>query len=141
MFVAAVALGLAGLVPAGSGLSHTSQVAGLQVIHPWTEPGERGGTSKAYPTFVNQSNGRQVIAGVSTEVAERVEIVARGQGVERLELAPGETLGVDQFHLRLIDLTRDLDDGGHFAATLTLADGRRAEIMMVVGESSQAPDM
>ena len=139
--VAAAAVSMAVLAPAGPVLSHTSEAAGLQVIHPWTEPGARGATTKAYPTLVNDTEDRQVITGVSTEFAGRVEIVAGGRSVERLELSPGETLGIDRFHLRLIDLRRDLEAGGHFGATLRFADGRTAEIMMVVGESTQAPEM
>ena len=138
---AAIGASLAILVSADRLQSHTSEVAGLQVIHPWTEPGSRGAATNAYPTLVNDSEGRRVITGVSTELARRVEIVAGGGVVERLELSPGETLGIDQFHLRLVDLQRDLEAGAHFGATLRFADGRTAEIMMVVGESTQPPDM
>lgn len=141
MVAAGLVLGLSVLIPAGSGLSHTSEAAGLQVIHPWAEPGKRGATTKAYPTFVNPTDRPQVISGISAEAAARVEIVAGGEVIQRLELAPGETLGIDQVHLRLTGLKRDLDDGEHFGATLRLAGGKTAEIMMVVGESTQAAEM
>ncbi len=136
-----LAVGLGALVPAGPGLAHTTEAAGLQVIHPWTEPGARGATTRAYPTLVNQSESPRALTSVSSELAARVEIVAEGRAVERLELAPDETLGADQFHLRLVELKRDLEAGGHFRAALGFADGRTAEVMMVVGESTQAPDM
>ncbi len=135
---AAVALALT--VPAGAGLAHTTEGEGFQVIHPWTEPATRGQATTAYPTLVSKSGGELALTGVSSDVAERVEIVADGETVDRLALPAGKTLGRDRFHLRLVDLTRDLQEGGHYKATLRFADGRTEQIMMVVGESTMAPE-
>lgn len=131
---------LAMCLPVGAGLAHTTQAAGYQVIHPWTEPAAQGQTTKAYPTLVSQSDSDMVLAGVATDVAPRVEIVVDGDPAERLVLPAGKTLGSESFHLRLVGLTRALEMSGHFTATLRFADGRTKDITMVVGETTMAPD-
>ena len=136
--VVAVALALA--IPAGAGLAHMAKGEGFRVIHPWTEPAAAGQATKAYPTLVSTSDGELALTGVSSEVAERVEIVVDGETVDRLAVPAGTTLGADRFHLRLVGLNRDLVDGGHYTATLRFADGRTEEITMVVGEDTMTPE-
>ena len=135
---AAVSLAIA--IPAGVGMSHTAKGEGFKVIHPWTEPAAEGEATKAFPTLVSTSDGELALTGVSSDVGERVEIVADGKTVDRLAMPAGKTLGTDRFHLRLVGLNRDLEAGGHYTATLRFADGRTEEIKMVVGESTMAPE-
>jgi len=137
--VAIAAAILAACLPLGAGLAHTTNAAGYQVIHPWTEPAAQGQATKAYPTLVSQSEGDMVLAGVSTDAAQRVDIIVDGAPAKQLVLPAGKTVGSDSFHLRLVGLTRGLEDGGHFTATLRFADGRTKEITMVVGETTMAP--
>lgn len=138
--VTGAAVSLAIAIPAGVGLSHTAEGEGFRVIHPWTEPAAQGQATKAYPTLVSTSDGELALTGVSSEVAERVEIVVDGETVDRLAVPAGTTLGTDRFHLRLVGLNRDLADGGHYTATLRFADGRTEEITMVVGEDTMTPE-
>lgn len=134
------AFAVAVCVPAGPSAARTAEAEGFKVIHPWTEPAGQGQATNAYPTLVGKSGKERALTGVSSDVAERVEIVIDGEAVDRLTVPAGNTRGSERFHLRLTDLNRELEAGGHFEATLRFANGQTEAITMVVGESTTAPE-
>ena len=127
-----------GLTPAAQ--AHSEKAGKVKVIHPWAEPAAKGAAARAHPTLQNTAESQAVLTDVDTPVAKRVEMVAGGENVRHLAIPAGGIKGPEQFHLRLVELTRALADGGHFTATLHFADGQKARIRMVVGQDTMSPE-
>jgi hypothetical protein len=101
--------------------------------------GHGGGTSAAYMTVVNNTDTDDAIIGAATDVAETVELHTVTEGESgMMQMRPVEEIAVPAngevelkpggFHVMLIDLTQDLNEGDTVDLTLTLENAGEVEI-------------
>ena len=126
--------------------AHEEMSGRLFIAHPWVTPAKAGATARLYRRIVNEGRSGVHLLGVVTRVAERSGTMFRsGPGsVSTLASVFIETegsLGLHASHkwTELSGLTRDLRSGDSFPATLEFSDGRRADVVVVVGEATHPP--
>ena len=111
----------------------------VDITDPWIRAAPPTATVLAgYLTISNHGDEPAVVVAVETPLAVRVELhttvvendVARMRRLERLEIAPGETvtLAPGGLHLMLLRPERVPAAGERVALRITLADGRSLEI-------------
>ena len=111
----------------------------VYITDPWIRAAPPTATVLAgYLAISNHGDEPAVVVAVETPLAARVELhttvveddVARMRRLERLEIAPGETVTLSPggLHLMLLQPARVPAAGERVALRLTLADGRSLEV-------------
>ncbi|HEY3477107.1 MAG TPA: copper chaperone PCu(A)C [Anaerolineales bacterium] len=121
-------------------------VEGLEVRDAWARPALQGGNGAVY--FVIQSSEADEIVGVTSDVAESVEIhesrmnedVMEMRQLQSVPLGAGEQVMFEPggFHIMLIGLRQDLQIGDEFAISLRFKDHEDLQINVTVTDSPGA---
>ena len=119
---------------------HVAGTDTFQIIHPWAEPTD-GTETKLFATVANAGETPVTIVGARSIAAARVEIRVADKAVDRVTIAPGDTIGPERLQFRIIGLFRPLEKGGTFPVVLILDDGDAIELRAVIGEDTTMPDM
>ena len=126
--------------------AHEEMAGRLFIEHPWVTPAKAGATAWLYMRIVNEGRSGVHLLGVVTPAAERSGIMFRsGPGsvstLASVLIEPEGSLGLHTSHMwiELSGLKRDLRSGDSFPATLEFSDGRRADVVVVVGEATHPP--
>jgi copper(I)-binding protein len=114
----------------------------LEVTGGWSRPASAGSNGAGYFTILNRGARPEVLVGVETPVAARVEMhsMSMAGGVMRMgEVksvvvpAGGRTaFGPGGYHLMLIGLKKPLNPGDQVPATLAFASGARIAATLAV---------
>jgi copper(I)-binding protein len=132
-------------------LSACGSATGITIKDTWARPAAQGGNGAVYFLLQNHSAGSDELIGVSSDVAEAVEMhettmegdVMQMQqvlsipvkGKESIEFAPGG------LHVMLIGLKQDLKVGDHFQITLQFAEAKDITLNVPVQETGESPSM
>lgn len=124
---------------------------GITVRNAWARPATQGGNGAVYFVLENHSSESDELTGVSSEIAEAVEMheskmegdVMQMQhvmsipvnGNDRVEFAPGG------LHVMLIGLKQDLKIGEEFQVTLQFADYEDITLTVMVQETGSSDSM
>ena len=101
----------------------------IEVNAPWSRPASAGGNGAGYMRITNNGTGSDVLVGVSSDVADRVEVhetsiddkgVASMKKVDALELKSGQSVELKPLgkHIMFIGLKEPLKEGGVVKANL-----------------------
>ena len=136
----AAALALAASVA----LAHDYKAGAITIDRPWTRATPRGASVAAgYFTLTNAGTAPDRLVGATAAVAGRVEIheMSMADGVMRMrpvehgiELKPGETVEFksNSFHLMMLDLKQQPQQGQRIKGTLTFEKAGTVDIEFVV---------
>jgi copper(I)-binding protein len=138
-----LAVGLAVSVAA----AHEKASGDVIIRHPWAVPAEKGQNSRVYMVIENEEPDKITLLTLKTPVAHTVELrfLADAKTVLSLSsrsVAAEETLHAGTRHMwfELIDLNQDLIRDEEFPAALFLADGRKIDLSVVVGQNLNPKD-
>ena len=125
-------------------LNACSAATGIEISNPWARPAMKGSNGVVYFLLQNHSAGRDELTGVSSDVAEAVEIheskmegdVMQMQqvmsvpisGKASIEFAPGS------FHVMLIGLKQELKAGDEIQVTLHFRNQKDIGLTLLVQE-------
>jgi copper transport protein len=114
----------------------------LRATDAWARPISEGFTNSVYLKIENGTAANQRLIGGSTEVAADVELhetavaddLARMEPLEGIDIPSGTTLNIAPvgYHIMLVDLQRDLEEGKTFPLTLEFASGAVIEVEVTV---------
>ena len=139
------------LVSAGIATAHEFEAGELRIGHPHARPtiaNQR--TGAAYLTLENKGTSADKLVGISSPVAQSVEIhtmamdngVMKMREVPSIELKPGEKVAMqpgDGYHLMLMGLTQQLKAGDKFPMTLSFEKAGKKEVSVrVEGKPDEA---
>jgi len=140
----ATRLWLVGLMAIAAGLAGCAPPAPLRAEQAWLRTAEPGGVTAGYLMLVNDSAAPVELIGVTSDVANEIqmhETVREGaevsmRRVERLEVAAHSRLEFRPGgnHLMLMGVRRHLAAGNNAELTLQFADGRRIAALAKVRE-------
>lgn len=142
-----VALALA----APAAFAHDFKAGAIEINHPWARATPRGATVAAgYFKLTNTGPTADRLVGGTSEVAGRVEIheMTMADGVMRmrplkdgLELKPGQSVELksSSFHLMMVGLKQQLQQGQRLKGTLTFEKAGPVDIEYVVEGIGGAP--
>ena len=146
LIVAAIALA------APAAIAHDYKAGAITIGHPWARATPRGASVAAgYFTLTNTGSTPDRLVGGTSEAAGGVEIheLTMADGVMRmrplkggLELKPGETVELksSSFHLMMVGLKQQLQQGQRIKATLTFEKAGPVDIeYLVEGIGGAAP--
>ncbi|MCZ2126656.1 MAG: copper chaperone PCu(A)C [Anaerolineales bacterium] len=130
---------------------HNDSGEGIEVRGVWARAGMAGGNSAAYMTLVNHEAQDDALVGVSSNVADAVEIhlsAMDANGVMSMTRqdkvivpANGEAeLKSGGYHVMIIGLKQDLKVGDHISLTLTFEKGGALNLTVPVQDSADAMD-
>jgi len=138
LIVAAIALA------APAAIAHDYKAGAIKIGHPWARATPRGASVAAgYFTLTNTGSTPDRLVGGTSEAAGDVEIheLTMADGVMRmrplkdgLELKPGETVELksSSFHLMMVGLKQQLQQGQRIKGTLTFEKAGPVDIEYVV---------
>lgn len=142
-----VAIALAGTLL----LSACDSATGITVKDAWSRPAAQGANGAVYFLLQNHSASADELIGVSSDVAEAVEMHETSmdgdvmqmqqvlsvpvKGKESIEFAPGG------LHVMLIGLKQDLKVGDQFQIILQFARADDVTLNVPVQESGESPSM
>lgn len=122
----------------------------LLIKDAWARPAGEGRTGAVYLTIENPTEQDDTLIAVSSTIAEAVEIhqtlvrndIASMVVVDELLIAAGKRVQIDPlgYHLMLLALQRDLDEGDHFPITLHFASGDEISLEVKVEWEHTGPD-
>src|SRR4029079_14293209 len=139
-----LALAAALSVLAGTALAGDYSVGTLEISNPWARATPRGSSmGAAYLTITNKGSTPDRLLSGSTKVAARFEVhhmvmengVAKMRPVEGgVEIKPGERVELkpSAFHIMLVGLNQQLQQGQSLPATLTFEHAGKVEIQFSV---------
>jgi copper(I)-binding protein len=117
---------------AHEGEMHLFEIAGLEVLHPWTRATD-GKEALIFMELINDGDAAVSIEGAETDVADTAELVGfRMQGGEGgyevlppVPVQPGREmeLGPDGMAIRLVGLSEHFEEGHHVGLTLITSAG------------------
>lgn len=142
--IALLALGLA----AAGAQAHEYKLGDLLIDHPWARASiGKAPNGAAYMTITTGSQDADLLVGVESAVAERVELhthlnedgVMKMRPVEAIEVAPGEPtlLQPGGLHVMLMGLKAPLAAGESFPMTLVFARSGRIEVEVKIEEATR----
>ncbi|MEA2916767.1 MAG: periplasmic copper chaperone [Bradyrhizobium sp.] len=143
----AAALALA----APSAFAHDYKAGAIEIDHPWARATPRGATVAAgYFKLTNTGSTPDRLVGGTSEAAGRVEIheMTMADGVMRMrplkdgiELKPGASVELksSSFHLMMVGLKQQLQQGQRIKGTLTFEKAGPVDIEYVVEGIGGAP--
>lgn len=130
-----------------------AEIEGISLHHAWVRPAGPGmRMSAGYTTIVNESNFDDAIVGVSADFAEAAELhesrqvngTSSMERVARLEVPAGRTVRLQPggYHVMLINLTRELEEGDMYTVTFTFEDAGDVAVPMIAatGRTSDNTD-
>lgn len=123
--------------------AHEFEAGSLHIDHPWSRAlPPVAPTGAAYLQISNQGEQSDTLLGADTPAAEKVEIhehvhadgLMKMQRVDRLELAPGQTVlfKPGSYHLMLFNLKQPLQAGEQFPLTLHFDRAGDVQVMVNV---------
>ena len=136
---------------APAAIAHDYKAGAITIGHPWARATPRGASVAAgYFTLTNTGSTPDRLVGGTSEAAGGVEIheLTMADGVMRmrplkdgLELKPGETVELksSSFHLMMVGLKQQLQQGQRIKATLSFEKAGPVEIEYVVEGLGGAP--
>ncbi len=137
-----------GIVFLGTGVATWMRGGTLVVKDAWARPAGAGMTGAVYLTFENHSIQAETLVASSTVIADSVELhetvieneIARMIPIPELPIPAGRTTTIDPggYHLMLVNLHQDLDEGDTFPLTLHFASG--LEVPLDVQVQWQQPE-
>lgn len=130
--------------------AHEFEAGELHIAHPWSRAlPPVAPTGAAYLQISNHGDQVDTLLGADTPVAEKVEIhehvhadgLMKMQRVDRLEVAPGDTLSFQPgaYHLMLFNLKQPLNAGEQFPLTLHFAVAGDVDVVVKVQAEDEPP--
>jgi periplasmic copper chaperone A len=126
-------------------LSACSTAKGLEVHDAWMRPVRQGENGAVYLIIHNHSSTADELIGVSTEVAEAIEIHESKMNGDVMEMRQLESLTLEgdteiQFepgglHLMLVDLKKDLKVGDEIKITLYFQNFEDINVLVPVRDT------
>jgi copper(I)-binding protein len=125
-------------------LAHDYKAAAITIDHPWTRATPRGASvATGYFTLVNTGTTPDRLIGATADAAGRVELheMSMTDGVMRMrpvkdgiELKPGQTVEFkpSSFHLMMLDLKQQLQQGQRVKGTLTFEKAGTVDVEFAV---------
>lgn len=127
--------------------AHEASSGDLVLSHPWAEPGAKGGNTRMYVVIQNEEQFKVSLSGVSSPLAERIELKFRSpdgaqMGLSSRVIAAEETLNVASSHMwfELTGLKADLRPGEVFRVTFYFGDRGAIPADVIVGHRSDPPE-
>ncbi|MBT7755856.1 MAG: copper chaperone PCu(A)C [Rhodospirillaceae bacterium] len=125
--------------------AHENSSGNVNVSHPWAAPAKAGGNTRLYLVIENDESEQITLLSLETPVARDARFHFQADDKTVLSLSsrsikPEEALNVGTHHMwfELIGLRRDLVKGSLFPAVVTLADGRKIELTVIIGRTIEA---
>jgi periplasmic copper chaperone A len=132
--------------------AHERKVGDLEIVHPWARA--TAGTSKTgavYMRIENNGNTDDLLVGMATDAAERVEMhtsteengVASMKKVDAIDLPGHSTIEFKpgKYHVMLVGVDPPLREYDTFKMTLVFANAGRVEVEVYVEEAgAMEPD-
>jgi copper(I)-binding protein len=119
---------------------------GVEIRDAWARPAPQGGNGAVY--FVIQSSEADEITGVTSDVAESVEMhesrmtgdVMEMRQLQSVPLGAGDEVTFEPggFHIMLVGLKQDLKNGNEFAITLQLKNQEDLQVNVAVTDTPDA---
>lgn len=136
------------LTLAAAAQAHEYKLGDLLIDHPWARASiGKAPNGAAYMTITTGGQDADLLVGVESAVAERVELhthlnekgVMKMRPVEAIEIAPGEPalLQPGGLHVMLIGLKAPLVAGESFPMTLDFARSGRIEVEVKIEEATR----
>jgi hypothetical protein len=139
-----LSLAAALVLAASTALAHDYKAGAITIDHPWTRATPRGSTvATGYFTLVNTGTTPDRLVGATSEAAGRVELheMSMVDGVMRMrpmkdgvDLKPGQTVEFkpNAFHLMMLDLKQQLQQGQRVKGTLTFEKAGTVDVEFAV---------
>jgi periplasmic copper chaperone A len=140
---ALLALSLAPFL-AGHAAAATYKLGSLQIVQPWARATPKGASAgAAYLTVTNTGKTPERLSCVSSDAAAKCQIheMTMDNGVMKmrpveggLRIAPGETVTLKpgSYHIMLVDLKAQLQQGKTVEATLQTDDGAKVQVQFPI---------
>jgi copper(I)-binding protein len=136
--------GLAMLAAAGTAQAQEYKLGNIMISHPWTRPTpESAKVGAAYLSLENRGNDADTLVSATSPVSEKTEIhetihdgdIMKMRPVKGgLTLAPGVTVKLEPggYHVMLVGLKQNLDEGLRIPLTLSFAKAGSTNVEVLV---------
>jgi len=131
--------------------SACSAATGIEISSAWSRPTMKGENGAVYFLLQNHSAGRDILTGISSDIAQAIEIhestedgdVMQMRQVMSLPIAGKESIafGPGGYHVMLVGLKQDLKAGDEIQVTLHFKDHDDIEVNIPVQEIAPGETM
>jgi copper(I)-binding protein len=120
-------------------------IGSIKIAAPWARATPKGASvGGGYMKITNTGNAVDRLVSGTTDIANRFEMhqMKMDNGVMKMrpvaggiEIMPGQTVELDPagFHIMLVGLKKQLNQGDHFKATLTFEKAGKGDVDFTVG--------
>lgn len=132
-------------------LAACSAATGIEISDAWARPAMQGDNGAVYFLLQNHSAGSDELTGVSSEVAQAVEMHESRMEGDVMQMRPVMSLpikgkesiqfGPGGYHVMLVNLNRELTPGDEIQVTLHFRDNGDLEVTVPVQETQPEDSM